>query len=83
MPARRKAMIPKAISFFIWFLISFPLLLGTARPTWADSLEELKKALQGNNVEVAWKAVDGMPQKIYAQQREETVKVLTKALKRE
>ena len=76
-------MISKATSFFIWFLISFPLLLGTARLTWADSLEQLKKALQGNDVEVAWKAVDGMPQKISAQQREETVNVLTTALKKE
>ncbi len=76
-------MISKATSFFIWFLILSSLILGSARLTWADWLEELKKALQGNDVEVAWKAVDGMPQKISAQQREETVRVLTTALKKE
>ena len=73
MPIRR--------TFYLLILSAF--ILGSAPVTWADSLDELKKALQGNDVEVAWKAVDGMPQKISSQQREETVKVLMKALKRE
>jgi len=46
-------------------------------------LEELKKALQADDIEVAWRAVDAMPQKISPQQREETVKVLMRALKKE
>ncbi len=76
-------MISRATSFFICFLISFFCFLGSPRLTWADSLEELKKALQANDVEVAWKAVDAMPRKISAQEREETVKVLMTALKKE
>ena len=50
---------------------------------WADSLDDLKKALQGNDVEAAWKAVDAMPEKILPQRRDETVKVLMTALKKE
>ncbi len=69
-------------SFFYLFVLSV-FFLGSAPLTWAYSLEELKKALEGNDVEVAWKAVDGMPQKISSQQREETAKVLTTALKKE
>ena len=76
-------MISWAASFFIYFLISFFCFLGSAWPAWADSLDELKKALQTNDVEVAWKAVDEMPKKVSPRQREETVKVLTKALKKE
>lgn len=76
-------MISKATSFFICFLISFFCFLGSATLAWADSLEDMKKALQGNDVEAAWKAVDAMPQKISPQQREETVRVLTTALKKE
>jgi HEAT repeat protein len=83
MLARRKAMISKATSSFIWFLISSCLFLGSASLARADSLDELKKALQGNDVEVAWKAVDGMAQKISPQQRGETIKVLITALRKE
>jgi HEAT repeat protein len=83
MPSRRNAMISKATSFFVWSLISFSLFLGSARLTWADSLEELKKALQDNDVEVAWKAIDAMPKKMFLQQREETIKVLTTALRKD
>jgi len=57
--------------------------LGLFSLAWADSLEELKKALQGNDVEAAWKAVDGMTQKLSPQQREETVNILRSALKKE
>ena len=70
-------------TFSVPFLISFFCFLGSAWPAWADSLDELKKALQTNDVEVAWKAVDEMPKKVSLRQREETVKVLTKALKKE
>ena len=52
-------------------------------PTWAESLEELIKALQGTDVEAAWKAVDGMPHKISPQQREEAIKILTRGLKKD
>ncbi len=76
-------MISKATSFFTWFLISFSFFLGSANLTRADSLEQLKEALQGNDVEAAWKAIDGMPQKISPQQREESVRVLTTAVKKE
>ncbi len=76
-------MISKAPSFFISFFISFFAFMGSFSLTRADSLEELKEALQANDVELAWKAVDGMPQKILPEQREETVKVLTTALKKE
>ena len=77
------AMISKPTSFFICFLISLFCFLGSFSLTWADSLEELKEALQSNDIEVAWGAIDAMPQKIPPQQREETVKVLTTALKKE
>jgi len=76
-------MISKATSFFICFLISFFCFLASARLAWADSLDELKKALQANDVEAAWKAVDAMPPKISPQQREETVKVLMTTFKKE
>lgn len=52
-------------------------------PTWADSLEELNKALQGNDVEAVWKVVEGIPQKISPQQRKETIEILTRGLKKE
>ena len=70
-------------TFLPYFLILSMCYLGSAPLTWADSLEELKKALQANDVEAAWKAVDEMPQKISPQQREETVRVLMTALKKE
>lgn len=70
-------------TFMIHLLILSICLLIWALPTWAESLEGLKKALQANDVEAAWKAVDGMPQKISPQQREEAVKILTGALKKE
>jgi HEAT repeat protein len=70
-------------TFLVYLLSLFIFFLGSAPPTWADSLDELKKALQANDVEAAWKTVDEMPQKISTQQREETVKVLTSALKKE
>ena len=76
-------MISKATSFFICFLMSILCFLGLFSLAWADSLEELKKALQGNDVEAAWKAVDGMEQKLSPQQREETVNILRSALKKE
>ncbi len=76
-------MISKPTSPLICFLISFLCFLGSFSLTWADSLEELKEALQGDDIEVAWRAVDAMPQKISPQQREETVKVLMTALKKE
>jgi HEAT repeat protein len=76
-------MISWATSFFIYLLISFFCFLGSAWLAWADSLDELKKALQANDVETAWRAVDAVPQKISPQQREETLKVLTQALKKE
>ena len=72
----------KSTSIICPLILSLCLFLS-ASLTWADSLDELKKALETNDVEVAWKAVDEMPQKVSAQQREETVKVLTKALKQE
>ena len=76
-------MISKAISFSICFLISVFCFLGSAKLAWPEPLDELKKALQTNDVEVAWRAVDTIPQKISPQQREETVKVLITALKKE
>jgi HEAT repeat protein len=76
-------MISRVASFFIYFLILSLCFMGSACPAWADSLDDLKKALQGNDVEVAWKAVDGMPKKIPPQQRQETVKILTAALKKD
>jgi HEAT repeat protein len=64
------------------FILSVCLWLAPL-PTGAESLEELKKALQGNDVETAWKAVEGMPQISSPQQREEAVKILTSALKKD
>ncbi len=69
------------VSFYLLLLCIF--FLGSASPARADSLEELKRTLQANDVEAAWKAVDAMPAKISPQQREETVKVLMTALKKE
>ena len=76
-------MISKAISFSICFLIFVFCFLGSDGLAWPEPLDELKKALQGNDVEAAWEAVDTMPQKISPQQREETVKVLMMALEKE
>ncbi len=76
-------MISKVISFSICFLISVFCFLGSARLAWPEPLDELKKALQTNDVEVVWGAIDAIPQKISPQQREETVKVLMMALKKE
>ncbi len=76
-------MISRATSFVICCLISFFCFLGSAALASVDSLEDMKKALQGNDIEAAWKVVDTMPQKISAQRREETVKILTTALKKE
>ncbi len=76
-------MISKVISFSICFLISVFCFLGSAGLAWPEPLDELKKALQTNDVEVAWGAIDAIPQKISPQQREETVKVLMTALKKE
>jgi HEAT repeat protein len=70
-------------TFIVHLLILSICLLISALPAYAESLEGLKKALQANDVEAAWKAVDGMPQKISPQQREEAVKILTRALKKE
>jgi HEAT repeat protein len=70
-------------SFILRFSILSICLLTSALPTWAESLEELNKALQGNDVEAAWKAVEGIPQKIAPQQREEAIKILTRGLKKE
>ncbi len=69
--------------FFFYPVILSIFFLGSASPGRADLLEELKQALQANDVEAAWKAVDGMPQNISSQQREEIVKVLRTALKKE
>ena len=76
-------MTSKAASFFFCFLISFFCFLGFARLALADSLDELKKVLQANDVEAAWKTVDAVPLKISPQQREETVKVLMTTFKKE
>jgi hypothetical protein len=70
-------------TFIIRLLILSTFILISVLPTWAESLEGLKKALHGNDIEAAWKAVDGMPQKISPEQREEAVKILTGALKKE
>jgi HEAT repeat protein len=67
---------------FRLFILSVCFLIS-ALPTWAESLEELSKALQGNDVEAAWKAVEGMPPKISSQKREEAIKILKKGLKKE
>jgi hypothetical protein len=69
--------------FILRFFILCICCLILAFPAWAESLEELNKALQGNDVEAAWKAVDGMSQKISPQQREEAIKILTRGLKKE
>jgi len=58
-------------------------LFGSASLNWAGSLEELQKALQANDAEVAWRAVDGIPQKLSPQEKEQTKSVLRKALKKE
>ena len=76
-------MISWAASFFIYLFISFFGLLGSAWLARADSLDELKKAFQTSDVEVIWRAVDEMPKEVSPQQREETVKILTQALKKE
>lgn len=75
-------MILKA-AFSICFLISFFCSPESALLAWADSLDELKKALQADDVEAAWKAVDEMPKKFSPPEREEALKVLTRALKKE
>ena len=76
-------MLTSGPTFIIQFFILSICLLVSARPTWADPLDELKKALGNDDVEAAWKAVDEMPQKISPQRRGETVKVLRTALKKE
>jgi hypothetical protein len=72
-----------SLAFILRFFILPICLWISPLPIWAESLEELNKALQGNDVEEAWKAVDGMPQKISPQQREEAIKILTRGLKKE
>ncbi len=67
----------------ICFLISFLYLPGSASLTRAGSSEELRKALQSDNVEAAWQAVDGMPRAISPEQKKEEVRVLTEGLKKE
>ena len=76
-------MISKVISLSIYLLILLVFLLVSALPAWADPLDRLKRALQDNDVEAAWKAVDGMPQKISSAQREEAIKILTGGSKKE
>ena len=76
-------MIWKAASFSIYFLISFLYFLGSVRMARTDSLDELKKALLSDDVEMAWSTVDQMPKELSAQQREEAIKILTSALKKE
>jgi HEAT repeat protein len=71
------------LTFFMYLLIAFICVLGSPSATLAGSLEELKQALQTNDVEAAWGAVRGIPQKLSPQQKEETIKVLTKALRKE
>ncbi len=71
------------LTFVLRFFILSICLWISPLPTWAESLKELNKALQGNDVEAAWKAVDGMPQKISPQQREEAIKILKRGLKKD
>ena len=71
------------LTFIIRLFILFICLWISPLPTWAESLEELNKALQANDVEEAWKAVDEMPQKISPQQREEAIKILMRGLKKD
>lgn len=71
------------LAFFFCLLIAFDCLPGSASQTRAVSFEELKQALQSNDVEVAWRAVDAISQKPSSPQKEETVKVLIKALSKE
>ena len=68
---------------FMSLLIVSICVLRAASPTWAGSLEELKQALRSNDIEVAWSALRDIPQELPPQQKEETVKVLTKALRKE
>jgi hypothetical protein len=71
------------LTFILRLLILSICLWISPLPTWAESLEELNKALLGNDVEAAWKAVEGMPRKISPEQREEAIKTLTGGLKKE
>jgi HEAT repeat protein len=65
------------------FLFAFVCILGSASPTLATSLEKLKQGLEANDVEVAWKAINGIPRGLAPQQRDEAIRLLTKALKKE
>jgi HEAT repeat protein len=65
------------------FLIAFVCVLGSVSPTLASSLEELKQALEANDVEVAWRAINRIPRGLAPQQKEEAIKLLTKALRKE
>lgn len=72
----------RCASFMYLLVISSFTFLATS-PAWAGSSDELKQALQANDVEVAWNAVRDIPQELPPQQKDETIEILIKALRKE
>ncbi len=80
---RRMSALALRATSCVSFLIAIVCVLGSVSPTSASSLEELKQALGAHDVEVAWRAINGIPRGLAPQQKEEAIKLLTKALRKE
>jgi HEAT repeat protein len=67
----------------VCFVIAFVCVLGSVSPILADPSEGLQQALEADDVEAAWKAINAIPQQLSSQQKRETIKLLTKALSKQ
>lgn len=64
-------------------LIAFACVLGSVSPSLAGPLEGLQQALEADEVEAAWKAVNAIPRELSPEQKKDTIKLLTRALRKQ